>query len=73
MYNGDRERTGLVRAAYSAHLAPEPTAPATALTPAVVTKHLASLDTPSMPTHLAAKVADAIAAESAQRSLVTAR
>jgi hypothetical protein len=44
----------------------------TAIAPAEVAEMLAGLDAPTMPAYLAAKVADAIAAESASR-LVTAR
>jgi hypothetical protein len=43
------------------------------MTSADVTQQLASLAAPTMPAQLAAKVADAIAAESARRQLVTAR
>jgi hypothetical protein len=73
MHNGKHERTRLVHTAYSPGQAPEATALRTATTPDVVAELLASLEAPTMPTHLAAKVADAIAAESARRSLVTAR
>jgi hypothetical protein len=65
--------TELVHTAYSRHQAPEATAARTAVTTTDVRNRLASLGAPTMPARLAAKVADAIAAESASRGLVTVR
>jgi hypothetical protein len=63
-----RERTKLVHTAHSLRQAPKATAKRTTTD---VKDRLASLGAPDMPEYLAAKVTDAIAAESARRGFDT--
>jgi hypothetical protein len=62
-----------VHSAFSRHNAHEVNSARTGMTSADVTERLASLDVLAMPAHLAARVADAITAESACRQVVPAR
>jgi hypothetical protein len=62
-----------VHTAHSRYQVTKATTERTATTTADVRDRLARLGAPQMPDHLAAKVADAIAAESARRGFVTAR
>lgn len=70
---GDCERTKPVHSDHSRHQVPAAKAARTTMTATAAPDRLASPEGPQMPAHLAAKVTNAIKAESARRQLIPAR